>query len=67
MLTTVNFDHQVRGWAIKIDDVRTYRLLPVKLPAVDLLAAQTVPKFLFGIGHISAQLAGIGFQAFVVG
>jgi len=40
----VNLDHKARSWAREIDDVRTDRMLPTKLPAIEAMISEHLPK-----------------------
>jgi hypothetical protein len=57
VLAAIDFDHEPRGVAVEIDDVRSERLLAVEGHA-QLFAPQTLPEFLLGVGLVAAQLAG---------
>jgi len=52
MLTTINFDHQLRLMAIEINDVWTNRVLASELEASHLSATQACPKSLLSISGI---------------
>ena len=49
MLTSIQLDCQLLGWAVEVEDVGTHRMLPPKLGASDLARSQEIPQALLGI------------------
>ena len=67
MLAAVQFDYQIGGRTMEIDDVSPEWFLSIELHAIELLPAQVKPEPMFGIGHVTAQPACMGFQISRVG
>jgi hypothetical protein len=58
VLPTINLDDHLVLEASEVDDISPDRRLPPDLRITDLAIAQAIPKALFGLGCIDAQLAG---------
>jgi len=57
MLTTVDFDREANGRAIKIQDICADCVMPTDTQATDLVPAQRTPKFLFSVRKHAPQPA----------
>jgi len=57
VLSTIQFDAELVLVAIKIEDVRTNRVLTTKFEATELTATQTVPPEFFCVSLLTTQLA----------
>jgi hypothetical protein len=57
VLASVNLDHQPRRQANEIGKIRSQRKSAAKAQAVDLFAPKRLPKFLFSVRYIGAELA----------
>jgi len=57
VLAAVHFDDESRGETDEVGNVGAEGHLPPKAVAIGLLAAQSRPELLFGLGRIAAQLA----------
>jgi len=57
VLSTIQFDAELVLVAIKIEDVRTNRVLTTKFEATELTATQTVPQEFFCVSLLTTQLA----------
>lgn len=51
VLAAIDLDHQLGNGTVKVDDVWPNRFLPIKLNAKQLLAPQSGPEQLLGIGQ----------------
>ena len=58
MLAAIQLNYQLGFWAIKIDDKRKQRFLPVKLRAANLFIPDSPPQALLCIRHIRAKGSG---------
>ena len=58
VLKTVELDIQLRGGAVKIQNVAANRVLPAKFEAGELASSQCPPKFLFPGSLLAAKFAG---------
>ncbi|HUO12800.1 MAG TPA: hypothetical protein VMU37_08600 [Caulobacteraceae bacterium] len=58
VLTAVEFDDQIRGWAVEIHDERSNGRLPPPFPAAEPSPAQLAPKATFGVGPVGSKRAG---------
>ena len=57
MLAAVSFDDKARSKAGKVGKVRWNRMLPPKVPPIQLFAAQDLPQFPLGRCRLRAQVA----------
>ena len=58
VLPTVEFDHELGGVTVEIDDVAIERDLALELGAVEAGAAQSGPKNIFGASRLLAEGPG---------
>ncbi len=58
MLPAIDFDRELFGKTGEVDDIIAKRHLATKPESIELLPAQTRPKFSFRVGLITAQFAG---------
>ena len=57
VLASVNLDHQPHWQANEIGKIWPKWKLPTEAQAVDLFAPKRLPKFLFSVRYIGAELA----------
>lgn len=55
MLSTIDFNHQLHRWRVKVNDVRTDRTLAKELYAEKLLSPDGLPQLRFRLGHIGTE------------
>ena len=58
MSLSIELQHQTRGGAVEIDDIRSNRVLPAELEALETSAAQLLPEDSFGQVGVLPQFAG---------
>jgi hypothetical protein len=59
MLASVQLDDDTCFDAGKITDIRSDRMLPAKLKAVDLSSPQTAPKQALGLGLVFSEVTRV--------
>ncbi len=67
MLPAIKLYDQFSLGTIEINDILSYRLLPVELMTVQLLAPDAGPQPSLSIGHVFSELLGKLFELFVIG